>query len=275
MCETAFPIDRYITAALNKLHQTNNRPVILPLVHILNGDALAEFFPKEVSGDRVICRECLIDGPVDSADFATFFAHRAHFIQQEFGDTEQGYHKKVVSEFNTLKTLPCNTEVTLWFEDDLFCQVNFWFSVHFLLSHHPEISLFLARPDIHTQYGFAALSQEELIAAFHNRIRLDEAHKIADVWKMYQKNDLVGLEKSVSNLAERFPFIAGAVHAHIQRIPTETNLGRPKQSLRTIIKELGTTEFGPVFREFCKREYIYGFGDTQVKKLWDELMREK
>ena len=33
-------------------------------VHILNGDALAERFPKEIPGLKIIMRECLISGPV-------------------------------------------------------------------------------------------------------------------------------------------------------------------------------------------------------------------
>ena len=59
--------------------------------------------------------------------------------------------------------------------------------------------------------------------------------------------------------------------AHIERISTEENLGRPVQSLIQIMKELETEEFEPVFREFCIRESIYGFGDLQVKRLFDEI----
>ena len=30
-------------------------------------------------------------------------------------------------------------------------------------------------------------------------------------------------------------------------------------------------DFGIIFKEFCKREPIYGFGDLQVKRLLSEL----
>jgi len=40
------------------------------------------------------------------------------------------------------------------------------------------------------------------------------------------------------------------------------------------MKELETQDFGPVFREFTKRESIYGYGDLQVKRLFDELLQE-
>jgi hypothetical protein len=72
-------------------------------------------------------------------------------------------------------------------------------------------------------------------------------------------------------LEERYPFILAAVKAHIERIPTESNIGRPAQTLLNIVKEFGTEEFGPVFKEFCKRESIYGFSDLLVMRLLDEI----
>jgi hypothetical protein len=38
--------------------------------------------------------------------------------------------------------------------------------------------------------------------------------------------------------------------------------------------ELGTTDFGLIFKEFNKREAIYGFGDLQVKRLLDGLLNK-
>ncbi|MGA1465893.1 MAG: hypothetical protein ACO363_09195, partial [Balneolaceae bacterium] len=34
----------------------------------------------------------------------------------------------------------------------------------------------------------------------------------------------------------------------------------------------GQVNFGAVFREFQRREAIYGFGDLQVKRLFDAVM---
>ena len=32
--------------------------------HVLNGDALKEQFPPTITGDIIVIRECLVDGPV-------------------------------------------------------------------------------------------------------------------------------------------------------------------------------------------------------------------
>jgi hypothetical protein len=138
-----------------------------------------------------------------------------------------------------------------------------------------DCNVFLARPKVHTQYGFGGLNESELIKAFEERILLNEIGKIASLWMAYQNDETEELIDTAKELNEALPFILNAVEAHFERVPTENNPGRPVQSLLEIMKELETDEFGPVFREFNKRESIYGFGDLQVKRLLDEIKNSK
>ena len=80
--------------------------------------------------------------------------------------------------------------------------------------------------------------------------------------------------KIATELESSYPFIYKALEAHISRFPTDGTLSKPRQSLIEIMNELNTREFGPVFREFSRREAIYGFGDLQVKRLLDDLTRK-
>jgi hypothetical protein len=110
---------------------------------------------------------------------------------------------------------------------------------------------------------------------YENRLLLTELDKFTDLWKLYQKNGLEQLLKTAKELESKYPFILTVVKAHTDRIPTKGNLGRPSQSLIQIMKELETDEFEPVFKEFSKRESIYGFGDLQVKRLFDEVKNNR
>ena len=65
-------------------------------IHILPGDSLAQTFPKEISGERIICRECLIVGNLQGETLAEFWQTRADFIKKESG--ENSYFEKSVSE---------------------------------------------------------------------------------------------------------------------------------------------------------------------------------
>lgn len=243
-------------------------------IHILNGDSLKEQFPESISGDIIVARECLVDGNVKGIDSDKLFATRAKFLSQHYGGTEQDYYKKTVPEFQKIISINDDSDINLWFEDDLFCQVNFWFVVHLLNKKDHNNAVFLIRPESHDQYGFGGLNHSELSSIYKKRSALIELNKVASLWQSYQNDDTENLIQTAGELESIYPFILPAAQAHIERKQTNDNAGRPIQSLITIMEELKTEEFGPVFREFNKRESIYGFGDLQVKRLFDEIIKD-
>lgn len=239
--------------------------------HILNGDSLRQQFPKKMDGEVMVARECLVDGEVKSDSLDELFKIRAKFITEYGNYTIEDYYTNTVSEFEKIREIPEKSDINLWFEDDLFCQVNFWFSINLILNSVQNCNVFLIRPNIHTQYGFGGLNELELIKAFEQRTPIIKIDKIASLWNSYQKNDIEKLIRTAKELKTTFPFIYRAVEAHIDRIPNGNYPGRPVQTLIEIMKELKTESFGLIFKEFNKRESIYGFGDLQVKRLFDEI----
>lgn len=240
--------------------------------HILNGDALKTQFPKNIQGEILVTRECLVDGNVSGDNLSEFFKIRAQFISNNYkGFKEQDYFEKTVPEFQKIQNIPDNVDINLWFEDDLFCQVNFWFIANLISSPLKSTRVFLVRPAIHDQYGFGGLSELELINAYKQKTQITELDKIAMLWKFYKINDIEKLVNQANELVQKYPFILKAVEAHVDSIPDEISPGRPKQALIEIMNDLGTDSFGAVFKEFNKRENIYGFGDLQVKRLLDEI----
>lgn len=244
--------------------------------HILNGDSLLQQFPKSIQGKIIVARECLVDGNVKGNTLTDFFKVRAKFISNNYkGCTIEDYFENTVPEIQKIQQIPDHADINLWFEDDLFCQVNLWFVLNLVMKSNRIKQLFLIRPKTHNQYGFGGLSKSELISIFKNRLKLTQLHTLSLLWDFYQTNDTAQLMETAKRLKKLYPFIETAVKAHQQRIPTHGNLGRPIQSLIKIMNELNTTEFEPLFKEFCKREYIYGFGDLQVKKLLDEIKNNR
>ncbi len=244
--------------------------------HILNGDALKEQLPKNIEGEIIVARECLVDGAVDGKTLDDLFETRAQFMATNYEDcTVEGYREKTVVEFQKMLQIEENAEINLWFEDDLFCQVNFWFVLHLLAETKKTYSLFLIRPLSQSQYGFGGLDKQELISVYKNKILLTNLEKLNLLWGFYQNNGSEELLKISENLEYKYPFLLPAVQAYIDSKPKNGDKGRPVESLTKIMKELKMNQFGPIFIEFCKRESIYGFGDLQVKRLFNELQNEK
>ena len=241
--------------------------------HVLNGDALSAQFPEGIEGERIVARECLVDGPVGGKDLDTFFQTRAAFLNEAYGDSAmEDYLSGTVSEFQKIMGLPKGALLCLWFEDDLFCQVNFWFVCWLIHQYTNEVEVFLIRPEGALQYGFGGLGQAALKEAYHNRQAITDVASIAALWIFYCNGDTQSLLESGKKLERTYPFILPAIEAHLERLPSKDSPGRPVTSLKAIINDLNTTEFGPVFRAFNERESIYGYGDLQVKHLFDKII---
>lgn len=244
------------------------------IYHILNGDALKEQFPESISGEKIVARECLVDGDVTGETLQDLFNTRAKFISESYdGYSESDYFDKTVPEFLKIEKLPIGSEINLWFEDDLFCQVNFWFVI-FLLAEAGSIdNVSLVRPSADIQYGFGGMSSAELTKAYKNRRQIDPTATqiLRKFWRLYQSRNYIEMSEIAFQLSEEYDFVRTAVEADMERQPNKEFVGRPKQSLIEIMNELETDDFGTVFRAFNHREAIYGFGDLQVKRLLDEI----
>lgn len=243
------------------------------LYHILNGDVLKNQFPKQIPGQIIVARECLVDGPVDGDSLEELFETRSSFIKKAYGTFEdEDYYQKSVSEFRRIMSIPADSEINLWFEDDLFCQVNFWFVCSLLQAHSKNCSINYVRPEVHTRFGFGGLNEADLMAIFNNRKKLTQIKKLAELWALYQHQSTSEMLSIGKQLETDLPFLLPAIQAHIDRVPSDGEPGRPVKSLMEIRDEFKTNDFGTIFREFSKRESIYGFGNLQVRRLYDELL---
>ena len=101
------------------------------IFNILNGDALAYSFPEtKIEGEIIVVREGLMDGDLSGNNLQDFWQSRAQYV----GATESEYYSNVVREFEKIINAPDGSEFNLWFEYDLFCQVNMWFVISMINS---------------------------------------------------------------------------------------------------------------------------------------------
>ena len=172
-----------------------------------------------MEGEIIVARECLVDGEVQADSLDELFTLRASFISNNYGAcTVEEYLADSKAEFDKILAIPKGANAYLWFEDDLFCQVNFWFVCYLLHIKSRDLRVHLVRPPVHTPFGFGGLDNDQLITAFQNATPLSQISEIAQLWVQYQSGDLDGLKLSASKLRNTLPFIEAAVDAHLLRI---------------------------------------------------------
>jgi hypothetical protein len=248
--------------------------------HILNGDCLADQLRKtNTNHDFMVCRECLIDGNLNAASLSDFWTIRAKYFADNYNIPARGYFNKTVSEFEKINLIPDNSEVCLWFENDLFCQVNMWFVIS-ILSGHPTFKIFRVFPvpenDEDIWKGFGSASPKKLEQAYNSKIQFTP-HDIElgkGLWAAYQNDDFEKLKELALSQSGCFEYLEEVCQAHIDRFPPDKTAGRPDRIVKEII-ETRSEEFQIVFLEFTKREGIYGFGDLQLKIIYDRVMHNR
>jgi hypothetical protein len=243
-----------------------------PVIHILNGDALGDQFPKDLPGETLVFRECLIEGPRKEVEFEAFFTSRAAYLSDTYDPTiKESYSQELSIPLMKVVTDLKPSEVVLWFEEDLFCQANFWFVCHFLLSSGYRGKVSWAKPSGTARYNFGLLSKESLMAVFEDRLPVDIA-KITLLWQAYSVNDSDELIRLVEGITDLSEYIIPAALAYRDMNTSTIEQSRPYLSLLEITKTQKTTRFGKAFMAFCKKEAVYGFGDIQVKRIFDKVV---
>ncbi|WP_100630022.1 DUF1835 domain-containing protein [Algoriphagus formosus] len=240
-------------------------------LHILNGDSLAEQLPKEIPGKKIIFRECLIDGPVAAKTENEFWKLRKDFLEKNYGAEDYDIYSK--SEILKITQIQRESAVYLWFEEDLFCQVNLWKAISLLPD---EIELvYLVIPGKQTPYSFAHLNSKQLRVQWKNPIKIDfEDQKLfKTLWKSFQSADTETASLQAQLGKEKFPFLNPALDAWKAMIPSKDSEGLPLKTLKEIQAAHPDWGFGKTFQEFQKRHPIYGFGDLQVHRFWESLKK--
>ncbi|TDH26934.1 DUF1835 domain-containing protein [Segetibacter sp. 3557_3] len=247
--------------------------------HILNGDSLAYSFPDTgIAGDIIVVRESLVDGTVRGDNLRDFWHSRAEYMEL----TEEDYHKKVVQEFEKILNASDDAEFNLWFEYDLFCQVNMWFVISLInrLSIKKEVyavyTSHLNRTSKQFWNGFGRASTSELRSCFAGRVPLEltDLRLGQDLWKAYKGADLEELIRLAGHRSSSFPYLPEVIEAHVERFPKDGTKGRPERVIEDILKNI-SVDFHQVFKEFWQRESIYGFGDVQLKHLYDKVIHHR
>jgi len=251
------------------------------IYHVLNGDCLADEFPRKLlQGEIIVMREALIDGELGGKNLEDFWKIRAAYLDNSPDSQGKKYFSLVVPEIKKIIRASPNAEFNLWFEYDLFCQVNLWFILSLLRKRQAYGDIFLVYPDYMKEpdkwKGFGSFKEDDLVRSYQKRVKLDEKDlQLGDaLWNDFKENNLEGLKELVNVSSYSFPHLKEVVQAHIERFPQQDRKPRPESVLEEIIRN-GKKDFSSAFEEFFNREGIYGFGDVQLKKIYDKVIQAK
>lgn len=236
-------------------------------IHILNGDApVPEFKKSGIAGDIAVWREILCEGPVSwDIQGESFWQQRAQFIKEQFG----GDYDIMQSQLEKMRHLSQYDEVVLWFEYDLFCQVNLMASINFI--DHKRISLVCLGDELDgTLRGLGEITAKDFIGLFEDRVLLTSGDRAfaKKVWYAYTDPSSELLRQVEYH--GTFPHLEKALWEHMFRFPMANGLNRIEQKMLRLVEEGVSTKNELVGKMLRSQGYL-GFGDSQYFRYLDQL----
>lgn len=251
-------------------------------LHILNGGSTAEIFTKTgLSGEVLIWHEMLCEGPLTKdVGSDAFWKTRYAFFEEKLGIDKLEYFDKVIREVLKIEDADNYGEVVLWFEYDLFCQVNLLAACSFLLKNYRKdirYSLVCTGREKGKEFlqalaDYPAGSYPEL---YKSRIKLTRNDLLfaQKSWEVYVENDKEALISYNFNQNKKFRYLQAAINQHLMRFPDKNGFDQIDRKIIELSKN-GITEQNDLIKELLnwqRKETVYGFGDTQYKLKIEEL----
>ena len=243
----------------------------MKFVHIFNGDSSAEAFSESgLAGDRYVWREMLVEGPARGIPGTeTFWDTRAHYFATLPEVPEDSYRPQTQQEWNRLAEAPKDAEWVLWYEYDLFCQINLMAllaGIRAMPTPPPKLSLVCVgqQPDGNwvTLGSFAPLAYPSLLET-RKPLGRDALAYAVEVWDAWVGADPRQVMAFVQKNHQAFPYLPQALEAAESLFPARGGLNLPERWLLGRMAEGSLSIHSLIGEALRNANHPFGMGDLQ------------
>ncbi len=250
------------------------------ILHITNGDSFTSVLQTlKLKGEIITWREMLCEGKtVTDVGSENFWKIRYEYLSKTYKVTKKRFIDFTLKEYRDLCNHKKQQEIVLWFEYDLFCQINMIAVLSWLKKHRKgvEISLVCSGKEDNTKrlYSLSELSKAALQKLYKNRLVLsqDDIEYADYIWQLYCSDNPLRLETFTKFNASQLKYLPNAIEAHIQRFPSVKNgLNALENSIidAAMIQKFESKE--KMVGHILKNQGFYGLGDSQFFKMVSDL----
>jgi len=243
------------------------------VLNITNGDCAVEIMQKaDIPGVFLPWRDVLHDGPVpEDLTLEQLSAVRAQFISDQGWGESEFIKQSFIDRDNTLKSFESYDKVILWFEHDLYDQLQIlqildWFYTHNLSSHPLSI--------ICVDQYLGRLSPDEILTLFEYEEPITESHLSlsSEAWSAFRSTTPDNWFALLKTDTSVLPFLQGAILRMLEEYPSCVNgLSRTAQHALNIVCE-GEKYPGKIFARYQETEERMFLGDSSFWLILNEML---
>lgn len=241
------------------------------MLHITNGDSVGGTLRQTgLPGAIVTWKDMLHEGPTPAGlSLGQMSQLRARFL----ADRALGPYEELLADFlsrdTTLAHFAAHQEVILWFEHDLYDQLQLlqlldWFSYQDRTTTTISLICIDTFPGIAHFHGLGQLNASQLRSLYETRRPLTESAFTlgSEAWEAYCSPDPKALEAILQRDTAALPFLKAALVRHLEQFPAlEGGLSRTERQILEVVASGVHTPFA-IFRATQEREESPFLGDT-------------
>ena len=245
-------------------------------LNITNGDSAAGTLSEAgIAGKIIPWRDVLHEGPVDSSlPLEQLSKQRAKFIAERLWDDFGHVSGDFAERDRVIQHLDYFDEIVLWFEDDLYDQLQLIQLLDFLAggaARNKSLSL------IQVDGYIPPLSATKLMELDEKRSRVTpQQFDLAQrAWKAFGSDDPSAISRLVDGNTSALPYLAPALSRHLEEFPAVGNgLSRSEREAMTAIEEGHNTPVA-AFLEVAKKQESIFLGDIIFYSYLERLSGRK
>jgi hypothetical protein len=248
------------------------------MLHITNGDSVTGTFRQvKFPGSYLAWKDVLHDGPVpQTATLADLSDIRAQALAG-FG---WGDYEKLRADFaardRTLQDFRKNQDVVLWFEHDLYDQLQLlqlldWFAQQDLAGVNLDLIQIDSYPGVRPFYGLGQLSGTQLARLFPMRKRVapEQLAIASEAWRAFRADDPSELLAFTQQKHPEMPFLAAALVRFLEEYPWTTDgLSRTERQVLQAAASGKHTKQDIYFESRKQEDVPWGDGSVYLRMSW-------
>lgn len=231
---------------------------------ITNGDSAVDAIKEaEINAEFLPWSDILHDGPVISKPTLEETSQiRAEFLA-ELGWTSLENAKKTFDKRDKqLSNLEKYAEIILWFEHDLYDQLQLIQILDWLSKNEIDQNIYLICEDQYIGESSPELLNKNYL--LKTELSAEIINLGSQIWSVFSGDNPKELEKVLEKRNSELPFLNSAFNRLLQEFPDELNgLSRSENQILSIVEENGKTPF-EIFKTFLTLENPKYHGDWTV-----------
>ena len=249
-------------------------------LHITNGDCTTKLLQNMLfEGTIITWREMLCEGKtISDVGSESFWKSRFSYLSKNYNITKKHFIDYTLKEFRNLCKQKSQEEIVLWFEYDLFCQINMIAVISWLKKHKPNAQISLVCPkhktDASVLLTISELTTKQLKSAYKHKqeLTVDDIELADYIWQLYCAESPLQLQNVTIPKSSIFTYLPDAIKAHLKRFPTIKNgLNTVENRILNTVSEHHFKSDLDLTTNLLKNQGFYGFTDIQYQRKISRL----